>query len=180
MSQDVMGFVVYSMAMLRLQDAKVKLKYKKDSRFWRGWAKFVKAMTFGRVANTNELTTTTVGQTIWLCDHFDAYDDRQRAEILIHELVHCEQYRKMTIPGFLFVYLFAFLPIGLAYGRYWIERTAYAYGYQAHLIGKTGDERAYVVEKMCKEFADLMASGLYGWPWPFKKATAKWLASQLG
>lgn len=175
-----MAFVVYSMALLRLQDAKVKLRYKKDSGFWRGWAKFVKAVSFGRAKDPNDFTTTTIGQTIWLCNQFDAYGDRQKAEILIHELVHCEQYRKMTVPGFLFVYLFAFLPVGLAYGRYWLERTAYAYGYQAHLIGVVDEERVALIEALSNEFADLMASGLYGWPWPFKKAAKAWMMSQLG
>ena len=107
------------------------------------------------------------------------YSDIEKANTLAHELVHTVQFKKMSIVGFLFVYLFAFFPIGLAYGRYWLERLAYSQGYLVAMTGLEGQERADMIEEYSNQFAYLMSFSGYGWCWPFKKATKAWMVKQL-
>ena len=170
---------MYAEALKQVQAAKASAKLKRDSRFWRGWEKFVSWITFGKSPNTNQWLTTTMGKTIWLCDGFDSLDPRTKADTLIHELEHVRQYAKMTIPGFLFVYIFVFLPVGLAYGRYWLEREAYAKGYKIQLEGLSGGIRATAANWLADEFAAHMAGGVYGWAWPFKRRAKSWMVAKL-
>ncbi len=177
MANSTIAYAIYQLALMQVKDRGAKLVYKKDSKFWRNLEKFVAAITPNK--HLNEGTTTTYGKTIYLADGFDDLPYEQRAETIAHELVHVEQFKRMTWVGFMFVYVFVFFPIALAYGRYWLERQAYLTGYKVFLSALPEEEKPFWKEDLPKEFAEYMASGTYYWGWPFKKSSRKWMANQL-
>lgn len=105
--------------------------------------------------------TTTIGTTVYVPSSWDHYTDDDRAGILVHERIHMRQYRRLSVPLFLLLYLFCFLPIGLAYFRYRLEREAYLEdlrrGHSAEWIAEELSGRSY----------------LFAWPW--KASIIRWL-----
>jgi len=104
---------------------------------------------------------TTIGDTIY---HPDAIDNPEMfVEIIEHEKVHIEQYKKLGVPLFMFLYIFMFLPIGLSYFRFRLEREAYL------VELKHGASVDQVVDTLWR---------YYGWPWP-KFLMRRWFLKQL-
>jgi len=119
--------------------------------------------------------TTTLGKTIFVPKDWDTYSDLDKLSTLVHENIHIHQYSKFTVPGFLFLYLLCFFPIGLAFFRYLFERQAYLVGYKKILEYRITAKSMLInngVEQMCK--------GNYGYAWIFPKAVRKWFEKNLG
>lgn len=173
MDDNIYGFIALSMAQMRMKDAGAKTIYKRDSKLWRGWEKFVKAITFGKNPNTNKYLTTTIGKTIYLCDAYDDMSDLEKAETLAHEIVHVEQCKRLWYVGFYLLYVFLPFPVLFAYGRLYLELQAYAVGFKVRIFGIPTPEALVEAEVASKDFADFMFSGDYWWAWPFKKHAQK-------
>lgn len=78
---------------------------------------------------------------------------------LAHELIHVRQWLDLG-PLLWIVYLLGVpLPLGLAWGRYCIEREAYSYEIRHHGASPEACARA-------------VSSSLYGWAWPRSWALA--------
>jgi len=107
---------------------------------------------------------TTVGDTIYYPDVYDLETAQLFTEIIEHEQVHLEQYKKYGTVPFLFLYALVFLPVGLSYFRWKFEREAYLVG-----IVKHGDS--------IEEAVKVLWSG-YGYPWP-KSLMRSWFEKQL-
>lgn len=95
-------------------------------------------------------------------------------EMLRHELVHVRQFSCLSLFGskpvgvilFLLLYVLLPVPLGLAWFRYNLERKAFLMTIRTRLeIGKPPNIDKYV---------DCLTGPLYGYAWPFKRATKKW------
>lgn len=105
----------------------------------------------------------TIGNTIYYPDVYDLETAKLFTDLIDHEKVHIEQYKKYTVPGFLFLYVLVPLPIFFAYFRWRFEREAYM------VQLRLGVE----VEEIVKS----LSSG-YGYPWP-KFLMRSWFNKQL-
>lgn len=166
---NIYGFIALSMAQMRLKDSGAKLVYKRDSKVWRGWEKFVKAMSFGKNPSVNQYLTTTIGKTIYLCDAYDGMSDIEKAETLAHEIVHVEQCKKLWYIGFYLLYVLLPFPVLFAYGRVYLELQAYAVGFKVSIFGVPREEALVAADQAASEFAEYIGSSDYWWAWPFKK-----------
>lgn len=70
-------------------------------------------------------------------------------------------------------YLLLPLPIGLAWCRYALERSAYAH--QAEALIAVGWDRAKLIDRAVEQ----LATGAYGWAWPFPAAVRGWFEKRL-
>jgi hypothetical protein len=68
---------------------------------------------------------TTVGNTIYYPTNVKDPYHKCHSDTVKHELVHVEQYRKLSVPLFLFLYLFVPFPVFFSYFRWRFEREAY-------------------------------------------------------
>ena len=93
---------------------------------------------------------TTVGETIY--HPHTELGAKVPYQVLEHEKVHVAQYRRLSVPLFLFLYLLMPLPIGLAYFRWRLEREAYLLEINEHGRG-------------IEDVVQTLWHG-YGWPWP--------------
>lgn len=98
----------------------------------------------------------TIGRTIY---HPTGRDPKKYPTTVAHELVHVDQQAKLGVLLFTALYLFAPLPVGIAYFRWKFEREAYLVNIR---LGAMTPVTA----------ADVLWRG-YGWPWP-KGAMARW------
>lgn len=149
--------------------------------FWIGLHWLVVVFTFGqnRKFLTNYLTT--IGPLVGVPVGFKADHPGNRA-ILAHEACHVLQQERLglgsawvgLVPWGLVWLLFP-LPLGLAFGRYWLEREAYAVGIRMELEMYSGgtsprdsdrELRAFMIDHAVAE----LTSGAYGWAWPFPAA----------
>lgn len=137
----------------------VKIKYKKNS-----WFKLGKNFT------------TTIGKSIFVPDDWDQFTDLQKLSTLTHEMVHVKQYKRFTLPGFLFLYLLVFLPIGLSFFRYLFEREAYLIGFKKILEYKSDP---ITKATLIKSGTENMVGKNYGFAWPFAKYVKGWFEKNL-
>lgn len=172
------------------------LKYKEHVRAWRILAKIVKILTFWQVDLLTRFWST-IGNVVYIPKR---YTDKGKAyyfgefptedyRVLSHELEHVKQFYKLSIKKvkggravgvvlFGLMYIFMFFPIGLAYGRYKLEREAYLAGLLA--------------AKRCKQYSateldDLLKKAVrscstspwYLCPWPFPRQVRRWFEHQL-
>ena len=151
--------------------------YTKDTAWivlWKVIDFILKIISFGK--NNKFLThyTTTIGNRIfypvgWTFDRIDKKD----YAILRHELVHVKQYHSGGLGSFKLgvitmgiLYIAVFLPIGLAWFRYYFERNAYLESIKAYKdVGITVKADRYV---------EYLTGSTYIWAWPFKKRVRKW------
>lgn len=172
------------------------IKYKEHVRAWRILAKIVRILTFGKVDLLTRFWATfgnvvyvprrtTKNGRLYLFGDLPITDYR----ILTHELVHVEQYYKMGFPKikggrvlgvilFELMYIFLFFPIGLAYGRYLLERKAYLAGLIAAKRSGcyTVTQQAELLQKAVRSCS---TSPWYLWPWPFPRQVRRWFEHQL-
>lgn len=149
--------------------------------FWVGLHWLVVVATFGR--NRKFLTDylTTIGPIVGVPVGFPVHSPGAQS-VLAHEGAHILQQERLgfgsawvgLLPWGLIWLLFP-LPLGLAWGRYWLEREAYAVGIRMELEeysgGKTPtdadrDFRAFLIDHA----VDQLTSGAYGWAWPFPRS----------
>jgi hypothetical protein len=150
--------------------------------FWKALDIAVRVVTFGK--NKRFLThyATTIGPWIALPEAWFEHLDRYRG-VIAHERVHYEQFKKAglgsAVLGILplaIVYLLLPLPIGLAYGRYVLERPAYAVSIRHELLaaGHGSTDRMYHREQLIDWATEQLSGPAYGWTWPFPRAVRRW------
>lgn len=130
------------------------------------------AVTFGQSRSYLEGFTTTIGRTVWVTSDWEQMSRDSRYLTLLHERIHLRQFRRFTLVGMVFLYLFVPLPLGLAYFRARFEREAYGETIRgtAALLGadRVRDPafRADIVEQF--------TGPSYGWMWPFRASVERW------
>jgi len=136
------------------------LKLRPRSSFW-----FTRAMNlFGAKG-----MWTTVGDTIYYPDHIK--NPEAHRAVLTHEAVHIEQYKKYSIFGFLFLYVFVFLPIGLSYFRWRFEREGYVESLKSDPV--FAQQPLFAIDAVVNTLWRH-----YGWPWP-RFLMRKWFRKNL-
>jgi hypothetical protein len=114
---------------------------------------------------------------LYVPDAWATTPDTARVITLCHERVHLRQRRRYGDFWMAFLYLFPFLPMGLAYGRARIEWEAYretlraTAEYEGLEAARSPSLRAHIVRQF--------TSGAYGWMWPFPKTVHRWYDEAL-
>ncbi len=162
-------------ALLKTCEARgVKIVRKDEHWFWRALGWLVMVVTFGQNKSFNTTFTTTIGHTIGVTPSWDTFSDARKVEILTHELVHVDQFKKYTPVGMGVLYLLFFLPIGLAYFRYRFEREAYVAGFR-RVLARDPSQRSTLIDHGVEQ----CCGANYGWAWPFRKSVRAWFEENL-
>ena len=112
---------------------------------------------------------------LWVPDSWESMKDDDRYVLLRHERVHLRQRVRMGDLAMAFIYLIPILPLGLAWGRAWIEWEAYV-----ETIRATAELRGRAAaERLRPEIVRRFTSGDYGWMWPFPRAVNRWFDAAL-
>jgi hypothetical protein len=134
---------------------------------------FLLVVSFGRMKQFMTSFATTIGTTVYVTDGWKTSTDQSKAILLRHERVHMRQAKRLTRPLFSFLYLFCFLPVGLAWFRARFEREAYEESFKA-AFEYYGREHVF-----SKEWRDHVAKNFTGpsylYMWPFPKTVDKWM-----
>lgn len=146
-----------------------KLLPKAGSAYMRFLNSLLGIVTLGAASEFMTGYNTTVGNTIYTPSSWDTKPLVERAVEIRHERTHMRQARKYGRIGFSLLYLFVFLPIGLAYFRARFEFEAYVE--QMHACREYGlpiDNvfREHVISKF--------TSPIYGWMFPFRTEVSLW------
>lgn len=155
----------------------VKVVYKDQSWFYRAIGKALYVLSFGKMKDFVTEFTTTIGKTIAVPRDYDQWSDERKIELFTHELTHVGQFKKYTLVGMAFLYLFVFFPVGLAYFRYRFERQAYLNGFKKELELYPSD--SLLRGELIQHGVDQMTGPNYLWAWPFKKAVKAWFEKNL-
>lgn len=115
---------------------------------------------------------TVIGRTLYLPLCWGRTADVDRLILLRHERVHLQQRERLGFFGMALLYLFPFLPLGLAYGRARLEWEAYEETLRA-IAEHYGLERLRDAA-LKKEIVGRFTGPDYGWMWPFPQAVAGW------
>ena len=158
----------------------------KDNWFWWALHYIVMGVTFGGNKTFINRYVTTLGK--WIAVPFDGpsawekRNARSRYLCLRHELIHCRQFKFFgfglsytfgILPAF-FVYVLLPVPIGFAYGRWVMERTAYLEAMLARL------EHEHRVDPSVLDHAvKQLSGGGYGWTWCISSMVRKWFLKKL-
>jgi hypothetical protein len=157
---------------LRAEFPRMRIVKKPDSRLHKVIHHALIALTFGGMRSYLDGYQTTIGRTIYVTADWEDRDPCDRYCTLRHEAVHLRQFRKFTLPGMAFLYLFLPLPLGIAYFRARFEMEAYAESIRA-CAEVHGRERA-----CSRGYRDYVLSQFkgpaYGWMWPFRRALERW------
>lgn len=146
------------------------IKKKSESTLMKVIDIFLKVITFWQMDTFMTGFITTMGTTVYVTDSWEP--SPSRAVTLRHEMCHMEQSRRYTRILFSFLYLFVFLPGGLAYFRAKFEKEAYEESmYGAAQIGGPG---ALLRDAYRANIIGHFTSAEYFWMWPFKKSLDKW------
>jgi len=160
--QDVLNFIV------TLRSEFPNLSVKKEKPKW--------LRTLFSIPGINKLHwadyTQVIGSSIYLSDLWEEYSPSGKYITLKHEREHLRQFKKYTLVGMAFLYLFVIFPIGLAYFRAKFERE----GKRAGLIARIEcfGSGSYVREKAFKSYLKTFTSSSYLWAWPFESIIKKW------
>lgn len=121
--------------------------------------------------------TQTIGNTIYLHVRWDTFTPEQKYITLAHEAVHLEQFKRLGFLLMSLLYLFIFLPIGLAYFRARMEREAYreSFRVQGELYGMGREWKG----RICEEYLEDFAGRYYLWPWPFRETIIRWVQEDV-
>jgi hypothetical protein len=172
------------------------IKHKQEVLAWRVLARIVLVLTFGQV-NLLEKFWSTIGNVVYVPKRVDPkgkvllfgdlpFEDYR---VLSHELVHVEDFYRFGFPSvkggravgvalFILIYVFLFFPVGLAYGRYRLERKAYLAGLiAAKRCG--GYDITAQAEFLRRAVRSCSTSPWYLWPWPFPQQVQRWFEHQL-
>lgn len=120
-----------------------------------------------------KLMWTTIGKTIYYPDHIK--NPYVYTDVIEHEKVHLEQYKKYGTFGFLFLYAFVFFPVLGAYFRWKFEREAYLVQMKLSPVYKSSNKEN--IAFLINEIVDTLWFR-YGFVWP-KPLMRKWFTKQL-
>jgi len=167
------------------------IKHKEDVFGWQLLTMIVLTLTLGQV-NLLKQSWTTIGNVVYVPVRTDKegkilrYGDLPYTDYkgLAHEIVHVEQFYKWRLKSMkygraagavllILYYLFVFFPIGLAYGRYRIEREAFLEGLLA--AKAIGLEIPPLIERAVYHCS---TSPWYLWMWPFPRLVRHWFETQ--
>lgn len=165
------------LAEMKEEFPRFRLIYKRQSAFQKLIHNALKVVTFGQMKTYLSQYHTTLGQRIYVPDHWDDTSDDSRYVTLCHERIHMRQFRKFTWPGMTILYLLFPLPMGLAYFRARFEMEAYAESVRAaaEVWGA-----AHVRDPDYKEYLlSQFTSPSYGWMWPFRTQLERWYQRAL-
>jgi hypothetical protein len=132
----------------------------------------LRVVTFGQMTDYLDSYQTTIGKTVYVTADWDDRDPDDRYVTMRHEAVHLRQFRRYTVPGMALFYILLPLPMGLAYFRMRIERTAYEETIRAS-AEVWGAEYAASAE-LRDHVIDAFVGPAYGWMWPFRRAIERW------
>jgi len=157
---------------LEAEFPRMRLVKKCDSRLHRVIHHALAVVTLGGMRTYLDGYQTTIGRTIYVTADWDERDALERYCTLRHEAVHLRQFRRFTLPGMAFLYLFLPLPLGVAYFRSRFEMEAYEESIRAaaEVYGAEHPRRASYREHVVKQFT----GPSYGWMWPFRRAVERW------
>lgn len=133
----------------------------------------VTVLTFGRQREFATRYVTTIGATIYLPDGWAERSDADRYIVLRHEAVHLRQFRTYGLVGMSLLYLLPIFPLGLAWGRAWLEWAGYR-----ETLRATADVYGVVAAQDARLRAHIVhqfTSGAYGWMWPFPRQIERWI-----
>lgn len=150
-----------------------RIKKKSDSMLMKVIDLFLKVITFGKMNTFMTGFITTIGTTVYVTNTWEP--SPSRAVTLRHEMVHMEQSRRYTWPLYAFLYLFVFLPGGLAYFRAKFEKEAY----EESMYGALQVHGAAVLTRDAyrENIIGHFTSAEYFWMWPFRESMDKWYDS---
>jgi hypothetical protein len=131
---------------------------------------FLNFITFGKMTSFMRSFTTTIGATVYTPALWDSWMLESQAAVLRHERIHMRQSRKYTPVLFKFLYLFAFLPFGLAYFRAKFEMEAYEESLRTYHSYGSDITSAALKASVVGHFT----SAEYCWMWPFRKSVEDW------
>lgn len=155
--------------------------------FWTALHWLVLLVTIGR--NRTFLTgyLTTIGPWIGVPVGWDP-NLPEHQPVIAHERRHIRQQERAglgsalvgMVPWGLFWLLFP-LPLGLAWGRYVLERDAYAEGFRVELVrvGSWGGDVAARRRELIDIGVEQLTTGAYGWAWPFPRAVRRWFEEHV-
>lgn len=167
---------------------------KKDSLLMKAIGGFLRLVSFGKMDRFDRFFTT-VYKTVYTGSRWDLMDSRSKYLIMVHELKHIDQMYRCglgsPVLGFIVhggLYLFAWLPIGLAYFRMIFEAEAYAVdtAEELKLIHKESGSRVefenglsrgaylfkvfqYPIQAISEDIADYLTGPSYLWAWHSRK-----------
>ena len=98
---------------------------KNDSKLMKTIDIFLKIMTFGKMNTFMEDFITTVGNTVYVNNTWDARSTSTKAITLRHERVHMRQSKSLGRIKFSLLYLLLPVPVAFAYYRKKFEQEAY-------------------------------------------------------
>lgn len=157
---------------LRGEFPRLRIVNKATSRLHRTIHHGLRVLTLGGMTAYLDGYQTTIGRTIYVTADWDDRDPRERYCTLRHEAVHLRQFRRFTLPGMAFLYLFLPLPLGVAYFRARFEMAAYEESIRAAaaVYGPEHPRRAGYRAHVLRQFT----GPSYGWMWPFRGALERW------
>lgn len=146
--------------------------------FWRAihWALAI--VTLGGNRNFIDGYVTTIGPVIGVPASWEriASESIHARSIIVHELVHVRQFRVfglgsawLGIVPMGICYLLLPVPMGLAWCRYALERSAYLR--QAEYHRQVGGDPGGVISNAVEQ----LSGPSYGWAWPFPSRVRRWL-----
>lgn len=137
----------------------------------------LRLITFGAQSQYLSHFHTVLGDTLYVPTCWAQSTDVDKAILLRHERVHLRQRRRYGTALMTFLYLFPFLPIGLAYGRARLEWEAYVETLRAtaELQGFAAAADAALRRRIVSRFT----GGAYAWMWPFPKQVERWYDEAL-
>jgi hypothetical protein len=157
---------------LRAEFPRMRIVKKCDSPIHRAIHYFLVGITVGGMRSYLDGYQTTIGRTIYVTADWDERDPLERYVTLRHEAVHLRQFRRFTLPGMAFLYLFLPLPLGVAYFRARFEMEAYAESIRAaaEVHGTARPHSPWYRAHVIAQFT----GPAYGWMWPFRRALERW------
>ena len=102
-----------------------KIELKSTSILMKSINFILRMLTFGKFQTFMTNYVTTIGHTVFVPDTWDRIGPASKYIILMHEKVHMEQSRRYGKLLYSILYLFVYLPCGLAYFRTKFEKEAY-------------------------------------------------------
>jgi len=154
-----------------------RIRAKSESGLQRAIDVALKIITLGAQHEYLTRYHTVLGYTLWVPSSWPTSPDEARYILLRHERVHLRQRRRYGMVGMALLYLFPFLPLGLAWGRARIEWEAYT-----ETLRATAEVRGLAAARDPELHAYLVkqfSSGAYGWMWPFPSTIRRWIAEVL-
>ena len=160
------------LAEIRAEFPTFRIVPKSDSAlsWWIDWG--LRIVTLGGQCSYRSRYHTVIGSTLYVCPSWHHMADVERVILLRHERVHLRQRARYSLPVFVSVYLFLWLPLGLSWGRARLEWEAYTETLRAtrDLLGPSALHSASLRREIIQRFT----GPDYGWMWPFRASVERW------